>query len=82
MYKLNIRRNIKIVYHINKVVDKVMINNNSALRYEMPYNRPFEIMYWLNTGTVTLQCSAINIWYNIRRTKPYTSDTNVKDIKC
>ena len=34
---------------------------------------------WTN-GTVTLQCGAIKIRYNILRINPYTSDTNVEDI--
>ena len=42
--KDNIRKNIKIAYHDYKVGDNVMIVNNSAFKYETPYNGLSEIM--------------------------------------
>ena len=39
--KDNIRKNIKIVDHDNKVVDKVMFDNNAAFKYEKPYKGTF-----------------------------------------
>ena len=59
-----------------------MLNNNFDLRYETPYNVPFDIMQCYTNIMVTLQCGAIKIRYNIRFIKPYTSDTNVEYIKC
>ena len=35
--KYNIRKNSKRVDHDYKVVDKVMLNNNPALKFDMPY---------------------------------------------
>ena len=47
----------------------------------MPYNKPFDkTQCWTNV-TVILQCGAIKIRHNIRCINPYTSDTNVEDIK-
>ena len=40
---------------------------------------PFVITPCFTKGTVTLQCGAIQITYNIRRIKPYKSDTKVDD---
>ena len=39
--KDNIRKNRNRVDHDYKVVDKVMINNYAAYRYETPYKIPF-----------------------------------------
>ena len=58
-----------------------MLVNNYAQKYETPYNGQFLIMQrWANI-TVTLQCGAIKIRHNICHIKPYTYNTNVKDIK-
>ena len=80
--KDNIRKNNKRVDHDYKVGDKVMLTNKSILKYETPYKVPFGITHYWTNGTVTLQCGTIKIRYNIRRIKPYTSDTNVEYIKC
>ena len=37
-------------------------------------------MQCFTNGMAELQCGAIEITYNIRRIKSYTSDTNVEDI--
>ena len=58
-----------------------MLDNNDSFKYETGYNEPFEITRCWTNGIVTLQCGAIKISYNIRCIKPYTSDTNVEDIK-
>ena len=76
--KYNIRKNSTIVYHYYTVRDKVMLNNNSSLKYEIPYKGIFDITQQCVNGTVTLQCVVINIRYNIRHIKSYTSNTNVE----
>ena len=57
-----------------------MLTNNTEYKYETLYTMPFFITQCWNNGTVTLQCISATIVYNIHRIKPYTSDTNVKDI--
>ena len=57
-----------------------MLNNNAAFNYYTPYKGTFEMTQCWNKSTVTLQCGAIKIGYNIHCIKPYTSDTNVEDI--
>ena len=59
-----------------------MLNNHAAYKYKRPYKGPFVITHYLNNSMVALQCGAIKIGYNICCIKPYTSDTNVTDIKC
>ena len=39
----NICKNSEIVYVINKFQDKLMLNNNTAFKYETPYKGTFEI---------------------------------------
>ena len=57
-----------------------MINNNSAFKYETPYKGPLQItQYWTN-DTLTPQCSAKQIRYDIHCIKPFMSDTKVEDI--
>ena len=58
-----------------------MLNNNSAYKYETTYKVSFVITQCWTNGTVLLHCGAIKIRYNICFIKPYTSDTNVEDIK-
>ena len=44
-----------------------MLNNTFTFKYDTPYEGQFEITQcWIN-GTVTLQCGAIKIRYNIRK---------------
>ena len=57
-----------------------MIYNHATYTYETPYKVPFVITQCWANGTVTLQCGAIKIMYNIWRIKTHTSDTNVEDI--
>ena len=71
--KDSIYENNKIVDHDQKVRDKIILNNNTAYKYETPYKVPFVI--------IILQCGATKIKYNIHGIKPYTSDTNIEDIK-
>ena len=56
-----------------------MLTNHASYKYETPYKGPFAITQCFNKGTVNLQCGAIKIKYNIRRIKPYKSDTKVED---
>ena len=57
-----------------------MLNNNSALKYETPYKRKFEITQCWTNDTVTFQCGAIKIRYNISIMKLCTNDTNIDDV--
>ena len=56
--KDNIRKNINRVDHDYKVRDKVMLTNNTAYKYETPYNGAFVITQVWNNGTVKLQYGA------------------------
>ena len=56
-----------------------MLNNHTAQKYETPYKGPFMIKQCFTNGTVNLQCGAVKIKYNIRRIKPYKSNTKVED---
>ena len=80
--KDNIRENSKIVEHGYKVGDKVIIVDNFEYNYETPYKGPLLKTHCCKNGTVVLQCGEIEIRQNIRCIKPYTSDKNVKGIKC
>ena len=78
--KDKIQKGSRIVDPRYKVGDKVMLNNNAAIKYENLHRDTFEItQYWTN-DTVTLQCEKIKSGYNIRWIKPYTTDTNVEYI--
>ena len=55
-----------------------MITKHAAYKYEMPYKGPFVITQFFTNSTVNLQCGAIKITYNIRRIKPYKSNTKVE----
>ena len=57
-----------------------MLTNNAAYKYETPNNGLFVITQCCTNGMVTLQCGPIQLRHNIRRIKPYISDTNVEDI--
>ena len=78
--KDNICKNIKIYDHDYKVRDNVIVTNKSAYRYETPYNGTFVITQCWTNIMVTLQCGPIEIRHNIRRIKPYISDTNIEYI--
>ena len=57
-----------------------MLDNHTAYKYIIRYKGPFVITQCYTNGTVNLKCGALQIKYNIRRIKPYISDTNVEDI--
>ena len=57
-----------------------MLNNHAAYKDETQYKVQFLMTQCWTNGTVTLQCGANKIRYNICRIKPHTSDTNVEDI--
>ena len=78
MNKYNIRKNIKRVYQDYKFRDKVMLNNNSDLKYQTTYKDPFYITQCCKNDTVKLQYGWIKIRYNIRQIKTYISDTKLK----
>ena len=47
--KYDIRKNVKLVDHDYKVRDKVMLNNHSAYKNEIPHKGPFLITpCWTN----------------------------------
>ena len=53
--KDNIHENIETFEHEFQVVDKAMLNNHDAYKYETPYKGSLWIVkYWTN-GTVALQ---------------------------
>ena len=79
--KDNICENSKRIDHDYKVGDKVILNNYSTYKYEIPYNGKFVITHCCTNGTAILKCGSVLIKHNIYRIKPYTSDTNVEDIK-
>ena len=68
--KYHIKKNSKRFYHAYKIVDKVMLNNNSALKYETPYKVPFDITQCWTNGMVTLKYGVTKIRYNICLIKP------------
>ena len=55
-----------------------MLTNHTAYKYENPYKGLFVITQCFTNGMVMLQYGAIQITYNIRRIKPYKSDTKVE----
>ena len=56
-----------------------MLTNHSAYKYETPYKGTFLITQCFTNVTVMLQYVPTKIKYNIRRIKPYKSDTKVQD---
>ena len=57
-----------------------MLNNNSTLKYESPYNGKFQVTQCWNNVMFTLQCCVIKNGYNICCMKQFISDTNIKYI--
>ena len=56
-----------------------MLTKHTIYKYETPYKGPFVITQCFTNGAVHLQHGAVQIKYNIRRIKPYKSDTKVED---
>ena len=56
-----------------------MLTNHTSYKYETPYKGPFVITHCFTNSMVTLQYGPTKIRYNIRRIKPYKSDTKVED---
>ena len=76
--KDNIRKNWHIVDYDYKVGDNVILTKHTVYKYETKYMVPFVITQCFTNDTVNLQCSAIQIKYNIRRINPYKYGTNVE----
>ena len=57
-----------------------MLTNHTAYKYETSYKGPCVITQCFTNVTVNLQYGATKIRYNIRRIKPYRSDTKVEDL--
>ena len=76
--KDNIRENKHRVDYDYKVGDNVMLNNHTEWKYETPYKGPFVIIVCFANVTVTLQCGATQIKYNICHIKTYKPDTKVE----
>ena len=76
----NILGNRNRVDHDYKDVDKFMISNHAAYKYEIPYKGPFFITRCFTNVTVNIQYGPTKISHNIRRIDPHKSDTNIKDI--
>ena len=47
-----------------------MLTNQTAYKYETPYNGPFVITQYFTIGTVKLQYGATQITYNIHCINP------------
>ena len=62
-----------------KVGDKVVLTNHTAYKYETPYKGPFFMTQCFSNVTVMLQYGVTQIQYDIRRIKPYKSNTKVED---
>ena len=75
--KDHIRKNTKRVDHKYYVIDKVIINNHVAYKYENPYKGPFVITRCFTNGTAILKYGAKKIRCNICRIKLYKYNTNV-----
>ena len=75
--KDNIRENIKIDEHDCKVVDKAMLTNNTAYKYETPYDGQFVITQCWTNVAFTLKSGPIQTRHNISQINPYTYDTNI-----
>ena len=56
-----------------------MLTNHTTYKYETPHKSTFVIKRCFTKGEVNLQCRPTKIRYNIRRSKPYKSDTTVED---
>ena len=54
-----------------------MLTNRTAYNYEAPYKDLFVITKYFTNSTEKLQNGVTQIMYNIRRIKPYKSDTKV-----
>ena len=57
-----------------------MLAYHAVYKYEMPYKGLFLITWCFTKVMVNLQYGLIQIRHNIRRIKPYKSDTNIEDI--
>ena len=71
----NIQQNKHRVDYEYKVVDKFMLTNHTAYKYQTPYTGPFVITQCFTNGMVKLQYGATKNTYNICRIKPYKWDT-------
>ena len=75
--KYDIRKNRHIVDYDYTVGYNIMLNNHTEYKYETPYKVKFVLTQCFTNGTVSLQCGAIQMKYNIRRINPYKLDTKV-----
>ena len=69
-----------IVYYDCKVVDKVMVANHTAYKYETPSKGHFLRKHCFTSGTVNLKCGAVKITYNIHYIKTYKSYTKLDNV--
>ena len=77
--KDNIQENRNQSDHNYKVKDKVMINKQSAYKYETSLKGTFMITQCWTNGKVSLHCGQIKIRYNIHQIKPYIYDADIED---
>ena len=56
-----------------------MLHNHALYKYKTPHRVPFVITQCFTNGTAMLQYGETEIRYNIRRIKPYKSDTKIED---
>ena len=78
--KDNIQENRNQVDHDYNVLNKVMLTNHVAYKYETPYKGPFLKTRYFNNRTVNLKYGPIQIRHNIHRIKPYKYDTKIETI--
>ena len=71
--KDSIQENRNQVDHDYIVLNKVMLPNHVAYKYETPYKGPFVT----TRCTVNLKYGPIKIRHNIHRIKPYKYDTKL-----
>ena len=76
----NARENKYRLDYDYKVGDKVMVTDHTAYKYETIYKSHFMITQCFSNGTVNLQYGPTKNRHNIRRIKPYKSDTKVIDL--
>ena len=75
----NARDNKHRVDYVYKVGYKLMFTDHNAYKYETPYKVPFVVTQCFINGTPMLEYCPTKIRHNIRRIKPYKSDTKVED---
>jgi hypothetical protein len=80
--KNNRIENSKQIPHHYQVGDLVMLENNSANKYEQPYSRPYRITQVNMNGTVRLKINAVTDTVNIRCIHPFKTPNSNRGGEC